>query len=313
MEWRTWQDAWQEALYGPAGFYRRLEGPAGHFATSAQGIPGAGATLAQAIVALAAGAGCTRVVDVGAGRGELLAGIAAVAPELELTGVDVVERPAGLPDTAGWLISSGGRDLPAGLTGLEHALVLAHEWLDVVPCPVVEFDGVGWRHVEVDDEGRERAVAPVNAAELQWLQRNWTAKPPVRAEVGLPRDAAFRALRDRIVSGLVVVVDYGHLAAARPGDGTLTGYRDGRQCPPRPDGTTDITAHVAMDTLGADRLVSQRDLFAQLRLRPPDPPIDLAREDPAAYLSGLAARSAYAQLVAPGGLGDFWWALTAVG
>ncbi len=48
-----WEVAWQDALYGHRGFYRRTEGPGGHFATSAQGLPHGTALLASAVVALA--------------------------------------------------------------------------------------------------------------------------------------------------------------------------------------------------------------------------------------------------------------------
>ena len=314
MVWRSWQAAWQEALYGRAGFYRRSEGPAGHFSTSAQGIPGGGRLLAAAIVALAADAGCSRVVDVGAGRGELLREISAVAPQLELTGVDVVARPAALPSRIGWLVSPGGGELPSELRGMTDTVALAHEWLDVVPCPITEYDGTAWRLVEVDDAGAERLGASVKGSDLQWLQRNWAADDPgERAEIGTTRDAAYSSLRDRIDSGLLVVVDYGHLRPDRPADGTLTGYRDGAQCRPIPDGSTDITAHVALDTLGADELLCQRELFDRLGLRPPRPPLQLAHDEPAAYLTQLAACGTYAQLTATGGLGDFWWAVSARG
>ncbi len=92
---RPWDVAWREALYGPGGFYRR-SAPAAHFATSAQGIPGGGALLAEAVLALARRHSCTRVVDVGCGRGELLAHLRRLTPDLHLTGVDVVDRPHGL-------------------------------------------------------------------------------------------------------------------------------------------------------------------------------------------------------------------------
>lgn len=312
--WRSWQAAWQDALYGPDGFYRRSEGPAGHFATSAQGIPGGGRLLAQAIVSLAATANCSRIVDIGAGRGELLREISAAAPQLELAGVDVVDRPAALPDAVSWLVSPGGPALPGDLRGMTDTLVLAHEWLDVVPCPVVQYDGAACRLVEVDEVGAERLGASVDDADLEWLQRNWPVfAPGARVELGSTRDAAYSSLRERIDSGLLVVVDYGHLHQDRPAGGTLTGYRDGSQCRPVPDGSTDITAHVAMDTLGADEFLCQRELFDRLRLRPARPPLHLAHEEPAAYLSQLAACGTYAQLTSSGGLGDFWWAMSAIG
>ena len=314
MVWRSWRSAWQDALYGSGGFYRQPSGPAGHFATSAQGIPGGGRLLARALVILAERAGCTALVDVGAGRGELLTEVAAIAPALELTGVDVVERPADLPDHVGWMVSPGGAELPADLRGLSGTLVIAHEWLDVVPCTIVEYDGAVWRVVEVDTDGKERLTDPAAVTDSEWLQHHWRADVAEgdRAEVGITRDTAFGELRSRIDSGLLVAVDYGHLRADRPQWGALTGYRDGMQCPPRPDGSTDITAHVAMDTLGAGELVCQRELFDSLALRPEAPAITLASDDPPAYLQALADRSSYAQLTAPGGLGDFWWAIDLV-
>jgi SAM-dependent MidA family methyltransferase len=312
--WQSWRSAWHDALYGSDGFYRQPLGPAAQFATSAQGIPGGGPLLASALAILAERSGCTRLVDLGAGRGELLAEVATIAPALQLTGVDVVDRPADLPEGTGWLRSPGGAALPDELGGLSDTLVIAHEWLDVVPCPIAEHDGAVWRSVEVVPSGEERLAEPIGDANLQWLQRNWRSDSAAgdRAEIGTTRDAANRALRARITTGLLVVVDYGHLRTDRPRWGTLTGYRDGLQCPPSSDGKTDITAHVSMDTLDAGELVRQRTLFDRLGLRPAPPEIALAHEDPPAYLRALADRGSYAQLTAPGGLGDFWWALTTI-
>lgn len=211
------------------------------------------------------------------------------------------------------MVSPGGQRLPDALGELAGALVLAHEWLDVVPCPIVEHVEGVWRTVQVSDDAAERLGPPVDGADLQWLQRHWPAgNDTARAEVGRSREAAYNDLRRRVTSGLLVVVDYGHVRAHRPVGGTLTGYRDGVRCEPRPDGSTDITAHVAVDTLGCDELVQQHELFERLGLRPPNPPIDLAHSDPATYLGQVAARSTYAHLTAPGGLGDFWWAVSTI-
>ena len=46
-------------------------------------------------------------------------------------------------------------------------------------------------------------------------------------------------------------MDYGHLAAARPPAGTLAAHRAGRLVPPVPDGSCDLTADVAWDSLAA--------------------------------------------------------------
>ncbi len=153
MSPRPWRDAWWDALYGPDGFYRRDEGPAGHFTTSAHG--GLGAVLAEVVANLADQAGVCRVVDLACGRGELLAHLHDQRPDLELVGVDVVERPPSLPTSVDWLRSPGGSALPDELRDLD-ALVLAHEWLDVVPCTIAEVDADGiLREVLVDEAGTE--------------------------------------------------------------------------------------------------------------------------------------------------------------
>lgn len=302
---RTWQDAWHDALYGPDGFYRRAA-PAEHFATSVQGVPGAGEVLAEAVLALAHRHRCTRVVDVGAGRGELLAHLRRLDPDLRLTGVDVVGRPPGLD--ADWRVSPGGHDLPPDLVGLRSCLVLAHEWLDVVPCPVVERDEHGvWRVVTVRRDGTEALGPPLDGEDLDWARR-WLDPHVRRAEVGRPRDRAWADLVSRVETGLVVAVDYGHTRAERPVHGTLTGFRSGREVDPVPDGSCDLTAHVAVDSLGGD-VVRQCDALRDLlpdTARAPLPHA-LARTEPAAYLRGLARRGAVAALTAPGGLGDFRW------
>ncbi|MBO1753692.1 SAM-dependent methyltransferase [Allobranchiibius sp. CTAmp26] len=314
MSWAPWEQAWQGALYGEHGFYRSPGGPAAHFATSAQGIPGGGALLATAVVALARQHGARHIVDFACGRGELITQIRAAAPDLELTAVDIVDRPVGIPQDVAWITGTGGTAVPPSLHGLSDALVLAHEWLDVVPCPVLQHDGRRLRVVEVDEDGTERLGASATRADRRWCEDNWPGwdVAHARVEVGLTRDAAYAELRRSVRSGVLVTTDYGHLRSARPGAGTLMGYRDGQARPPLPDGGTDITAHVAMDTLGAPRLVRQRDLFAELGIRPDAADDALARTNPPAYLRSLALRGAYSALTARGGLGGFWWSLDPV-
>lgn len=310
---RTWEQAWGEALYGEGGFYRRAEGPAGHFATSAQG-PAAG-LLAGALLELTRRESLTTIVDVACGRGELLSSLAVRAdPSIRLVGVDIVERPDGLPARVEWVRSPGGAGLPdLGLP--KDALVLAHEWLDVVPCPVAQADGQGrLRTVLVEDDGTETLGDPLSGPDRDWSDEHWPGphSPGDRVEVGRTRDAAFAALVDRVGSGLVAAVDYGHRLGSRPAAGTLVGFADGSVCRPIPDGGCDITAHVAMDSLGADELHTQRDLLRGLGVDGTRPPLELARTDPARYLAALSWASEAAALTGSG-TGDFVWALRRVG
>jgi SAM-dependent MidA family methyltransferase len=310
-----WREAWHEALYGPDGFYRRAEGPAGHFTTSTHGS--LGAPFADALGRLADREGVHHVVDVGCGRGELLTHLATRRPDLRLTGVDVVPRPDGLPDAVAWLRSPGGGSLPAELTDLDDVLVVAHEWLDVVPCTVAEVVAPGRLAVVLVDPGTgaESAGGALVRDELDWCARYWPAGDlPVgaRIEVGLARDLAWGDLVSRVRSGVLLAVDYGHTAGDRPAAGTLTAYRAGAVVAAVPDGSCDLTAHVAVDSLEHDELTSQRAALHALGARAGTPSHELARTDPAGYLAALAAASELGALTAPAGLGAFHWVLRRV-
>ena len=322
-----WREAWQHALYGPEGFYRSTAGPAGHFSTATHGSTGA--SFARAISTLADRERATHVIDLGCGRGELLAHLHAARPDLALTGVDVVGRPPGLPDAVSWVRSPGGAPLPESLSGLEDVLVVANEWLDVVPCTIAEVVAPATLAVVLVDpvtgtEGRpgggsamsgpigsSTTVAPTRE-ELDWCARHWPLDDlPVgsRVEIGLARDLAWGDLLSRIRRGTAVAIDYGHTAAARPTDGTLTAYRSGDLVAAVPDGTCDLTAHVAVDSLTADDVLTQRDALRGLGLTGRLPPIALAGADAPAYLAAVARASSEGALTRLDGLGGFWWIL----
>ncbi len=304
--------AWEEALYGGNGFYRQAAGPAGHFSTASQGIPQIGKLLAGAVLELMDQERLDTFVDVGCGRGELLEEVHRLGPHVRCLGVDIVARPA-LSEAIGWIQSPGGRALPDELDGLTDALAFANEWLDVVPCPIAEMDQDGEvREVLVNDtSGDEQLGDPLSGTDRDWCQRFWPIdglEPGDRLEVGEQRDTAWDDLVSRVASGLCVAVDYGHTIDLRPAAGTLTGFRQGRQVLPVPDGSCDLTAHVAMDSLAHDELVDQRTALRRLGISGQPPPQDLARSNPAAYLHALSTASVAAALTAKGGLGDFSWA-----
>ncbi|MGB7450464.1 MAG: SAM-dependent methyltransferase [Ornithinimicrobium sp.] len=310
-----WPQAWHRALYGPRGFYRRAEGPAGHFSTSVAGIPQASTVMARAIVALARRTGRSVVVDLGAGRGSLIQQVRRIDPGLRCVGVDVVAAPPETPAEVEWWVSEGGALLPRELDGLSDVLVVAHEWLDVVPATVARQDPAGtWRAGSVDTRtGEQTWEAPVADEERAWLER-WTDPGTDIAEVGLTRERAVADLRGRLRRSTVLLVDYGHLRHERPPQGTLVGYRHGEVLPPVPDGSMDLTAHVAVDalwaSLGAGALMRarQREALAEL-LETPRIDQQLAHTLPSTYLHQLAEQQARRELSRDGGLGDFWWVL----
>jgi SAM-dependent MidA family methyltransferase len=305
-----WREAWHEALYGPNGAYRSVLGPAGHFTTSTHGP--LGAVLAEALGRLADREGVHHVVDVGAGRGELLTALGTARPDLRLTGVDVVARPPAVPDTADWLVSPGGPSLPDALDDLDDVLVVAHEWLDVVPCTVAEVVAPGDLAVVLVDPvtGEESLGAPPDAAELAWCERHWPVvglSVGARVEVGSSRDGAWADLVGRVRRGTLLAVDYGHTRGERPLHGTLTGYRAGAVVHPVPDGSCDVTAHVAVDSLDHDEVTTQRAALHALGIRPVVPSREDATADPSGYLAALARASAVTALTDANGLGGFSW------
>jgi len=300
-------------LYGPGGFFTGGGGPSQHFRTSVHASPLFAGALLRLVERVDAALGHPKrfdLVDVGAGRGELLATLRALLPEglaerARLTAVEVAPRPAGLDPEIAWR-----RDVPEGIVGL----LVATEWLDNVPLDVADLDDHGrLRLVLVDPAtGQETLGGPPDAADLFWLTRWWPR--PGRAEIGWPRDTAWADAVRCVRRGCALAVDYGHLRDARPALGTLTGYRGGRQVPPVPDGSCDVTAHVAIDSAAGAagtpyEIVSQRTALKALGIDGARPPLDLARTDPAGYLRALSAAGEAAELTDPAGLGGHWWLL----
>ncbi len=324
-----WRDAMERALYGPTGFFVSGAGPADHFRTSVHASPAFAAALHRLIATVDAALDYPdplAVVDVGAGRGELLRTLRAstaaatdtsLARRLRLTAVERAPRPAELPAEITWT-----PEIPAGITGL----LLATEWLDNVPLDLAVATPAGWRYLLVDPATGEEAVgSPVSPEDADWLARWWSPpadNPGTRAEIGRTRDDAWADAVGRLDRGLAVTVDYGHLRQARPLVGTLTGYRNGRQVPPVPDGSCDVTAHLAVDSVAAAgtqvaqlpyTLVAQRTALRALGADGRRPPLARANTDPAGYLRALSAASAVAELIDPAGLGGHWWLLQPAG
>lgn len=310
----------EAALYGPGGFYVRPggPGPAGHFRTSVHAsrlYAGAVARLLRWVDGRLGHPRRLDLVDMGAGRGELLTGVlAALEPEIAARvrpyAVERAQRPPGLDPRIRWACAP-----PERTTGL----LFANEWLDNVPLEVAQ-DG---HYVLVARDGTESRGERVDGADRMWLDRWWPGGG--RAEIGRPRDEAWAAAARTLERGLAVAVDYAHTRGTRPPYGTLTGFRGGREVPPVPDGSCDVTAHVALDACaaacadacagpgGGARLMTQREALTALGVSGARPPLALASTDPAAYVRALAAAGEAAELTARGGLGDFGWLVQSVG
>ncbi|MEW2476036.1 SAM-dependent methyltransferase [Micromonospora gifhornensis] len=391
-----WHQAMERALYGTDGFFVSGAGPAAHFRTSVHVSPVFADALLRLIHHLDGVLGFPSVfdvVDVGAGRGELLRSLCVgvsgepahsgrsgliparagspetptttatvrpspvnpltittgygddscasdlsvgvgvpLAQRVRFTAVELAARPDDLPEQIAWTDR-----IPSGVTGL----LLATEWLDNVPLDIAVHTQHGWHYLLVDPTSGEETIGdPLSRADLDWLSTWWpsslvpdsdsstesgfraTPTEHARVEIGRNRDEAWADAVGHVERGLALAVDYGHLRAERPVDGTLTGYRAGRQVPPVPDGSCDVTAHVAMDSVAsagervarcAYLLGSQRDGLRALGADGGRPPLSLAVSDPAGYVRALAVASAAAELTDAAGLGGHLWLWQPVG
>jgi SAM-dependent MidA family methyltransferase len=278
----------QESLYGPEGFYVRNL-PRSHFRTSVTSGPLFATAVRRLAVLVDDALGRPDpfdLIDVGSGGGELVAGLPDVPDRWRLTGVDV------------------GDPWPNEVEGL----LFANEWLDNVPLDVL-FDD---RLVEVAETGEERLGATADPELIDWAAQWWPRSR--RVEIGLSRDRAWSWAAGRVRRGAAVAVDYGHTRGNRRT--SLTGFRDGRQVAPVPDGSCDLTAHVALDSCAAAtgaRITTQREALAGLGLSVDKPDRSQADQDPRGYLALLQTAGAAAELMAPRGLGGFGWLVQPIG
>lgn len=239
------------------------------------------------------------VTDVGSGDAHLSLALAdqlIERPWIRFEAIDLRPPPGLLPRSIQWLVGDARK------LSLHPArrIVIAHEFLDDIPCERFEVDEWGEAHLIIVTDGEAMLGPPladdvacahldVNAAELRnWLDRWWPANRPfTRGEIGNTRDATWHHLTGWITNGFGIAVDYGHLRAEREAGtwdgGTLTGFRGGRAVSPIPDGSCNITAHVAMDAVAAALPDCESKIKKQTEV----------------LRGGHVAK--------PGGLGDFLW------
>ncbi|WP_040495664.1 SAM-dependent methyltransferase [Ilumatobacter nonamiensis] len=259
----------EQALYGPEGFYMRVDGGSagrrGDFLTSPEVGPLFGTVLATYLDSEWERLGHPdpfTVVDAGAGPGTLARSILAAAPacldSMRYITVEVSEaqrerHPDGVESRS---------DLPDGPI---EGVIIANELLDNLPFRLAVFDGA-WREAFVDTNG-ERLSAP-----FEHVPAVLPGNAPHGARAPLTDRAADWIDRARSIvgRGSVVVIDYGvprtSELALRPWRDWLRTYRGNERGDhylhaPR---TQDITTDLCFDQLPeADALRTQAQ-FLQL-------------------------------------------------
>jgi SAM-dependent MidA family methyltransferase len=266
----AWRHAWNQAN---ADFYDRNRA-ADHFSTSVE----IGHHVAGALAQLARSERDRYpnqpfwVIDVGSGTGQLLEQLRTLMPaDVHFLGVDIRERPLQLHSAIQWRsipINEGTANI-VDEDSDRAGVVIAHEFLDDIPCDIIELDDdLSPRVVLVDpktgaeelgpglsDPAATRFLEPHHPREVrQWLDAWWpVTRPGARREVGLTRQRVWTALTRTVQVGCAVAIDYAHNRADRAtglwDGGTVKGFSTGRPQRALPDGSVNITAHVALDAL----------------------------------------------------------------
>ncbi|MBM0234548.1 SAM-dependent methyltransferase, partial [Micromonospora sp. STR1_7] len=241
-----WRDAMTSALYGPGGFFVVGAGPAEHFRTSVHASPAFSSALLRLVSQVDAALGHPPrldVVDVGAGRGELLralVGLAvgvpgtptaavrrslddpssvaerpSLAERVRFTAVEYADRPENLPEEINWT---------AEIPGQINGVLIATEWLDNIPLDLAVHTEDGWRYLLVDPEtGAETIGELVSAADLDWLATWWPQPPSPR---GTDRDPTGGS-----TSANATNEGESGFGAARPAQGSSLTARSRPGCP----------------------------------------------------------------------------------
>ncbi len=284
-------EPWVEAWTRSANTFYSGEWPADHFATA----PSHSTAVAEGLVHhlthvvehLYDGGyfGVIDVWEVGGGDGTLMAQVLALAGQQHPTVtfrakvIELRPRPSHLASTIEWIHGPVETHLPESIRGL----IFAHEVLDDVPLTLAQYDeSFTLRQVMVNPAtGDEELGAPISANDGEWVSRWWPHQSVGgRVEIGAARDQVWAVIASSVSTGIAIAIDYAHTREQRSlgafAPGTLTGFRHGYPCQPVPDGSMNITAHVALDAcaVAAEQacsplpvttvLVSQRDALGVL-------------------------------------------------
>ena len=294
-----WGEAWTRAA---TTFYSG-QWPAVHFATS----PSQSTAVAEGLVHhlthviehlhIDGYFGVIDVCEVGGGDGTLMMQVLDIAVQqhpavaFRARVIELRARPPRLASTIEWIDGPMQTHLPESIRGL----IFAHEVLDDVPLTLAQYDeALTLRQVMVNAAtGDEELGEPISANDREWVSRWWPHQSVGgRVEIGASRDQVWAAIASTVSTGIAIAIDYAHTQEQRSlgsfARGTLTGFRNGYACQPVPDGSMNITAHVALDAcaVAAEQactplsvttvLVSQRDALGVLDYSdaPPQSPHD---------------------------------------
>ena len=265
----------QMALYAPGlGYYvagARKFGAGGDFVTAPELTPLFGAALATQIAPILAATSGREVVELGAGSGMLAADLlmALATRGTPAAHYRIVEVSAELKERQRATIAARA---PAELARVEWSeglpdkidgAVLMNEVLDAIPAHLIARRGGRWQERGVKRHG-ERFIAADRPLEDARLVAIATARFPAQgdyaSEINPAAEALVELIARRLISGAMLIVDYGFPRAEyyhpQRHEGTLMGhYRHHAHADPFLwPGLSDLTTHVdftAMADAGA--------------------------------------------------------------
>jgi len=270
------------ALYDPErGYYRGAAarpGRDGDFLTAPEAHPIFGQAVARLAIDLWSALGRPSTFTIrehGAGSGALAAalveGVRAAEPDLAdaLRYRAVEVEPRRLEELQARL----GDVVEPDDGGAIDGLVLANEVLDALPTHRVAGTGRGLAevYVTVADDRLVDAVGPPSspALEARLTAEGITLAEGQQAEICLAADAWVAGAAGGLATGLLLLIDYGHPAAAlydnrRRPRGTLAAYVSHRihDDPYRAIGRQDLTAHVDVTAVEAAAVAAGLDHVA---------------------------------------------------
>jgi SAM-dependent MidA family methyltransferase len=261
------RDFMELALYHPSrGYYcadREPFGRGGDFLTAPTASGWYAAVLAGLFQAFAAVANGLRIVDLAAGDGSLLRGLADALDDPAAVSLCGVERSASLRRRARRRFASSPMAVEIAdvlpTTPARPAVVHASELYDAMPVHRVEQTASGLMELTVVADGNGLAWGRRHASEelaAYFVRHGVRLVPNQVAEANLDAEPSHRRILDQLGEGVVLVLDYGYPAdrlydpRGRRG-GSLIGYRDHRLVddPLEDPGEQDLTAHVNWDDL----------------------------------------------------------------
>lgn len=266
-----------EVLYAPGlGYYtagsRKLaqrgdslaRNPGGDFVTAPELTPAFGRTIARQIAQIMTTSGLTRILEFGAGSGQLAQDIMDSLHDLGLTEFqyNILEISQDLQDRQRARLSKNGRvswlsEIPERFEGI----VIANEVLDAMPVHLVRWSDDACMVLERGVISLDHEFAwqdrPADTVLAQALTDRMPALPGYITEINLQAQAWASTLADHLTRGVALLIDYGFSRSEfyhpQRNRGTLMCHIQHRahDNPFFAPGLQDITAHVDFSAVAA--------------------------------------------------------------